>query len=223
MDSFPDFNSIDALIYQKFFPFVKAIHKEEFINDLCQWWMRRVDHFLKDTSIPIIVSEFETKFHELNQKYSRYSLHIVNGVDVNTSLNEQTFVKQIELIEIRGKTLEYAKDDFMKATNSRKKWIDDCLISSLEDLDEKLKREWSTAFERIQSTMNDDSSNNKIKAGKEVYYWMENDSISIRYLYHDPDFGDPVIIRGSYHYLSNLLSVGWHPDYLSLLREEQNG
>lgn len=126
------------------------------------------------------------------------------------------FAKQIRIIRRNEIEILYATKDFYISSTQRSRWVRDYLIfdNELEKFDNKLIQEWERqSIDEIDNLPQDPSEKDLVDAGKKLYVWARNANYNIR-----PNYSDLTFTRGSYQILADQLKVGWHPNYLELLK-----
>ena len=107
-----------------------------------------------------------------------------------------------------------AINDYLRASIDRTIWAEngDISMQSLQSYETKLKRSWELQKRMIMLEKKRESAEEQ---GKWIYYKcqdkkIEMDSVDV------PDFFQ----NGCYHTLSDDLEIGWHPQYLEKIGEE---
>lgn len=192
---------------------------------LLGWWYRKMVECLSSekplfisfnelrTEIVVITSEL--KDDNLPNDVTDKEIEIIKK-----SNDVKILIKQLEFISSKQTRVNTALKDYYKSCAQRSKWIRENLITSeeLDQYDERLFNEWDFQFSEstnIIDKTSDDSD--KIKAGNKIYLELMKQDNPIR-----KNFTDKTITRGSFHELANEKTIGWHPDYLELLKNEGN-
>lgn len=124
-------------------------------------------------------------------------------------------MQQIKLFTENKSILNIARENYYRTYAQVLKWQSDGLLkpNEMTKYRNKLAREWAN-INSLSEFENDIScEKGKLKHAKNIYKNCQLDSvIPIR-----PQFDEPYVCRGTYHYLADNLQIGWHPEYLSLL------
>lgn len=201
-------------------------YAEAFLDRLEAWWMRRAILNLTDASRGIKAAELLGFVHDLRNQFGRDSLPIdyilaepPDGVAVDE--DTRTFVHQLRLISISSKRIETAIREYYRAFEQRSRWIREDLLhlGELERYELILIDEWERRRDVLEDELAPETDEDKLKLGQQLFKWVELDAdIPIR---NQCQHG--FVMRGSYHMLAdgpaNAPRVGWHPDFISRLRE----
>jgi hypothetical protein len=128
-----------------------------------------------------------------------------------------TYIKQLELIDMEESDIFEAASDFLRTRSEKTAWAEKGLINkeSLTDYRDGLKRLWKAQKLVLSGAVNDD-----IERGKCLYGRCLNDAINHRLLGRDvPSFFG----SGSLQELANKPIIGWHPQYIELLKGDDKG
>ncbi|EJM7233869.1 TPA: ABC-three component system protein [Vibrio cholerae] len=135
-----------------------------------------------------------------------------DAMDVDNDM--RLFVMQMHLFKAPKKLIELAITNYYRAFEQRNKWAGDGLLNpgEISRFDRKLFEKWSEqqAFMEIQESLNTEEAKRAYSA-KLYQYCQQQGVVPIR-----PDFVEEYLSKGSYHVLSDNLSIGWHPDYKQL-------
>ena len=142
----------------------------------------------------------------------------------DTALEEskdKTFVKQLSLVDATKREKKTAISDYKRAYGQRSKWLRDGRVAQQEydSFDANLQEEWQSRFDMMLDDTEDQTEDERKKAGHAFY--REN--------YVAPQYQLPLfrnnaslyITKGSYQMLSNVKTIGWHPDYKELLGDDE--
>lgn len=171
---------------------------------------------------PIVISNVEYQkqlralYREYNQKHSLMT-HSVEPSDqeIQRELQKQRrYIEQLEIIDCDYTEKVEAINDYLRASIDRTIWAEngDISMQSLQSYETKLKRSWELQKRMIMLEKKRESAEEQ---GKWIYYKcqdkkIEMDSVDV------PDFFQ----NGCYHTLSDDLEIGWHPQYLEKIGEE---
>ena len=142
----------------------------------------------------------------------------------NDEINRRsTYIRQLELIDLDYTELVEAACDFIRTRTEKVEWAARGLVTleDINDYNESLVRTWKTNKQLVKLK----PLNSEVEKGKTIYYKCLSDAQgkSMQGCVVPPFFG-----AGSLQSLANepgdSPQIGWHPDYIQLLKkEEDNG
>lgn len=187
------------------------------------WWFTRVIKVLAGTRTSIPVTEIENKIDELREDFKRDALPVdyadkTPPAAVVAVLDKRPFVKQLRLISIGDRRVEFAIRDYYRAFEQRSKWAREELLvdGELETYERQLVEAWEPRFEGMVEDLKPGCPPpTRVDAGQRLYRWAET----------APDFPlrtvkERFLSHGSFHILANKSKIGWHPDYRKHIRSE---
>jgi hypothetical protein len=126
---------------------------------------------------------------------------------------------QLQLVNCTKSEIRSAQREEWKARSQRHKWMTDRadMAGRVHRYDEYLVQEWRDRHEPMAEQHQATPESEKRAAGLEVFRW----SFSQAHQEVDPfakNWSASYYVRGSYQVLAVEQSVGWHPDYVSLLK-----
>jgi len=230
LDESPDFDNLKEKIKNSFNN-VRDYHKDKFYDELMGWWHGKVvQHLQNKSQTPLQKCVLDDRLcvirdgfvpDKLLEHYGKESPPIPPEV----ASGEMLFIRQLDVIGLR-RSLEDAKQDFVKASLQRSKWINERpeIAEDLIQHDKKLIAEWSSQRNII---LDDFDNNNDINIDEATEQKQkELGRLIYKKIY---DFVEPIrfvleqyITRGSYHILANKLKVGWHPQFAELFNQEEH-
>jgi hypothetical protein len=192
-------------------------HVQLFVERLEGWWFNVVVRALTGvgpTSIP--VTAIENKMDELRDGFRRDALPVdyadqMPSDAIVADLDKRPFVRQLRLISVGPKRVEYAIRDYYRAYEQRSRWArEDLLVNGeIESYERQLIEAWEPRFEAAREELAEGCPDeHKIQAGRKIFDWAEKEAdfplrtVRQRFLTH-----------GSFHILANRHVVGWHPDH----------
>ena len=190
------------------------------------WWYSKcieclvsdVPVYINQNQIRAVIASFRDEYTEDNLPVDVPLLDYVNIDDLPEK--DRVFVEQLRLICLGNQRVSFAIRDYYRAFKQRANWIRDELlyINELTKYEERLIDEWQRMFFTMKEELEDygDELDEKTKQryGKEFFGRIQEKDIRIR-----ERCGEPFIMRGSYHSLANRMSVGWHVDFETRLRQ----
>lgn len=178
------------------------------------WWFGAVVEQLMRVRPMINGADLESELGDLREQFRLDSLPIdfadvaLPSADTYVRAN---FVKQLNHIRIAPNRISLAMLDFYRASRQRGRWIDDLMIheKELKNFERRLTETWLEIFEAEKQECD---GTDMPKTGRKIYARSIAQQILLR-----PGITEPFILRGSYHILSESLTIGWHPDYATLM------
>lgn len=217
----PNISDIEQTLRIEAGIWTRTQHVNHFSQQLEGWWYRRVEKQLETTNTPPITSrEIDLKIQDLRDQYTSDNLpldeDIISGTIEEDSYENRIFVQQARLAGIGSKRIIRAIQDYYRAYTQRSVWIREDLLN-IDELDKYeliLREEWELEFDRLADDMGDEAAEDaRQQAAKDIYAWVEKTIFPIR-----KNVINPSISRGSFHILSDTLTIGWHPDFMSRLQ-----
>jgi hypothetical protein len=190
---------------------------ESLLNRLEGWFIQRCIETMRiEAALPISGSEIDEKFGELRVQFRPYNLPIDDDIAEMTATREEygdrTFVRQLDLLDLGNRRIEFAVRDYLRASTQRSRWSRENLLlpGEIGAYERRLREEWGTHFAVMQDELGEEAAEEtKIAAAKRIYRWVETEfRRNIR-----PECHDPFICKGSFHILADDQRVGWHPDF----------
>jgi len=200
---------------------VRREHLDPFVDRLEGWWFGRALRQLVDAaSPPILSTELESEWHDLQEQFKRDALPVDQDIleqDVDAAAYENAvFVHQVRLAGISPKRILTAIRDYYRAFAQRSRWMREelLLVGELDSYERLLREEWELQFNRLADEIGDEAADDAMReAAQKVYAWVEDSCYPIR-----PQVQHPCMSRGSFHILADSLRVGWHPQFVDRLR-----
>ncbi|KAA0977173.1 hypothetical protein FQ154_09765 [Paeniglutamicibacter gangotriensis] len=132
--------------------------------------------------------------------------------------DDRVFVEQLKVIMLHHERIRQAVYDHNRAFLQRSKWQREHLIAigELEAYDRRLREEWNRVFLPLEepSSVEEPSDSAKCISARQLYARIQERSLpEIR-----PNVNSGYIPLGSMHILADRLRIGWHPDWVELLK-----
>ena len=195
------------------------------LTDMLGWVTQTVESFTKDNK-PAYISAAEYR-KALNTQIRAYNTNaVLRAVSQVPSKDEQsgeierldTYIRQLQLVEMDDATLYEAASDFLRAKIDKIEWAQRGIVhaQSFEDYHDALYRIWTNQKQLMGLQYRTDA----IACGKAVYFKCRDDSArqKLQGVEVAPFFGS-----GSLQDLANdpadSPKIGWHPQYITLLKE----
>jgi hypothetical protein len=170
----------------------------------------------------ITVSDFNKKFTEIVAAYKEKSflektvelLPPINSTEIDKNKSKK-YVEQLELIACNEEETLEAIYDYIRAMGEKSRFAKDGELSAdaFNEFYNDLKNNWTIQsrpkFKFVQK-------DNHVQIGYELYYkTLEYKGTLNRYV---PE--QQYTYKGAYHHLANELEIGWHPDWETKLKNE---
>jgi hypothetical protein len=194
-------------------------------NRLVEWWDRQIIYSLcgqRDRAVTRI---------ELQQQISIFVADIEQGklaADfeiVNPPGDYQPdsmLTRQINLVEGKRLDLSKAIREEWRAREHRSKWLTDnpAMKVTIHEYDCVLKEHWSDRHDQMAEECAELEDIIKRESGLKLLRWTHDEAPNVvRPIFNDWDAA--YYVRGSYQILAINLTVGWHPDYTTLLGDDE--
>lgn len=184
--------------------------------------MERIDKAVRNGSVPLILAnEFRTKFRAFVNKYDATNvLHSLaeqpgDAVVQDTLSRAPPFVRQLNLINADIETTTRAASDYLRSSADRTSWAADGLIfeDSVDEYHETLKQRHGHVRGEVDLTH---GTLEPPKRGLLVYHkCCQATPIPLQGRVLPVHF-----MTGSLNDLANSEVIGWHPDYVKLMKQE---
>lgn len=155
----------------------------------------------------------------LNDTFNEESIKIADIAISNEKEINNQYIKQLQLINLKDSKIIEAIEDYLKGSKTRTVMATKGYIweEAFNNAHKELIKRWESIY-------------NQTKRLQGPYKWTDEevgqDVLDKTLEYKVQINGYPTrtysLTRGSYHLLANDLSVGWHPDYETLLKTNSN-
>jgi hypothetical protein len=195
-----------------------------FIQRLEGWWWARVCRALiRPEDAIIAITELESKIDELREGFQRAALP-VDMADVEppaeeaTSYDRRLFVRQLQLVGVGGRRLDFAKRDYYRAYEQRSRWTREQLLfdGEITAYELRLGEEFDVRYEAMRDRLSACLEEARLREeGMRLVEWVEQDArFPLRSIV------ERFLTVGSYHILADRLRIGWHRDYSERLNAD---
>jgi hypothetical protein len=211
-------DDLKELIKKKFVP-------DEVVDEVllhCLGWVKEKYDTLIEQGQPAILSEEEfrrnsTAFLRLiDRRTVLYSLaKRPEQNEIDSALKEfKIYIQQLDLVDCDDDEKIRAVIDFMKAESDRTTWSVNGTVDeeSFDDYEEGLVSTWEYTQKKVSIELGNRSD---IDRGKATYYHCSLYRAKLEGIDLPEHF-----TRGSFHALADVERLGWHPNYLSLLKRK---
>jgi len=196
-------------------------YMEAFTSRLEGKWFKLVIETLESSCGVINLGELVELIDDLREEFlpgnlpADYSDLCIDSLGV--SIENKIFLQQIQLIGGGDRLIQNAFENYYRSYEQRCRWSKDGLLKpgELKKYMQRLKDEWDLQCGILELKYTNNNDENKRLFGVDVYeYCQKEGALPIR-----TNFTENYVARGTYHALSNSLEIGWHPDYLTLVKE----
>jgi len=200
---------------------VRREHLDGFVARLEGWWFgRALRQLVDEASSPILSTELESEWHDLQEQFKRDALPVDRDIleqEVDAATYDNAvFVHQVRLAGIGTARILAAIRDYYRAFAQRSRWMREelLLVGELENYERLLREEWELQFNRLADEVGAAAAEDVMRlTAQKVYAWVEDSCYPIR-----PQVQHPSMTRGSFHILADSLKVGWHPEFMHRLQ-----
>ena len=126
---------------------------------------------------------------------------------------------QLELVNCGKAEIQSAQQEEWKARSQRHKWMTERadMAVRIDQYDRYLVQEWRYRHQLMAEQNQSGPEEKKRDAGLEVFRWSFNQA-NQQVDHFAQNWSASYYVRGSYQVLAVEMSVGWHPDYETLLK-----
>lgn len=200
-------------------------HRKAISQRLMEWWdLQIVYSFCAKRDRFITRLEVLQRISEMASELARDEL-LADFRDVSPpdGHNPPSMIaKQLQLVNCTQSEIRAAQREEWKARSQRHKWMTERadMAVRIDIYDKHLVQEWRDRHEPMVEQHQSASEVKKQTAGLEIFRWSYNQAHKVV----DPfanNWNASYYVRGSYQVLAVEMSVGWHPDYKTLLKGSQ--
>jgi hypothetical protein len=204
--------------------FLPVIQRMPVARRMVEWWDREVIYSLCGQRDRIISRA------ELQQKI----MSIVGDLEEGKLVAEfegaalpddyqpnSMLIRQIELVRGGVSDITKAIREEWRAREQRSRWMstNSAMASIINDYDRLLTEHWHDRHSQIVEDCVGSNDDKRCEVGLELLRWTHNDAPSlVRPIAND--WSAHYYVRGSYQVLAINCTVGWHPNYAELLKDE---
>lgn len=202
-----------------------ATRRGSLVERLRGWWhgraMSHLDKVARGEEDWIEMQEIETQLHLIAQSLRDDNLPLdyenePEPTSEQVRNDDRVFVEQLKLILIHHERIRQAVYDHNRAFLQRSRWLREELlaIDDLNKYDRNLIEEWRRVFSPLEEPQEDTTDDEKRRSARESYGRLQERTLpAIR-----PEVRSGYVSFGSLHILADRLEIGWHPDWVELLK-----
>ena len=197
------------------------------VDRLRGWWhgraMAHLTKVARGEADWIDIREIEDQLHLIAQSLRDDNLPLdydnePEPTSEEVASDDRVFVEQLQVILLHHERIRQAVYDHNRAFLQRSRWQREQLlaIGELDSYDRRLMEEWKRVFLPLEEPDGDDaiSDDDKRKFARKTYARLQERTLpEIR-----AEVRSAYIPLGSLHILADRLQIGWHPEWLDLLK-----
>lgn len=197
------------------------------VDRLRGWWhgrtMTHLTNVARGETDWIDIQEIEDQLHMIAQSLRDDNLPLDYGNEPEPTHDavvedDRVFVEQLQIILLHHERIRHAVYDHNRAFLQRSRWQREQLlaIGELDAYDRRLMEEWKRVFLPLEESDGDDafSADDKLTLARTSYARLQERTL--------PEIRSEVrsgyVPLGSLHLLADRLQIGWHPEWLELLK-----
>lgn len=220
-------DTYDEELFEKFKrQIIPPEYAEELFDSMLGWVSEQIHQQTKQNK-PAYINSKDYRTALMLQISYRDQTKILTAVSVQPEaskttvevMRHDTYIKQLELINEDKMRIFNAASDYLRTVSEKTAWAKKGLINKggLDDYYDKLKRFWDEQKRQLKIVAKNED---EIEKGQYLYSKCSEDASKHRFLGRDvPSFFG----SGTLQALANELSIGWHPRYIELLKEDDEG
>lgn len=192
---------------------------------LVEWWDRQIVYSLCGKRARVVFrAELQQQISAIVGDIEQSKL-VADFETVNPPEDYQPngmLTRQIKLVE--GARSDHAKAirEEWKAREQRSKWLtsNPAMAATIHEYDRVLEEYWSDRHCRIIEECAEVKDKDKRESGLKLLRWSHDDAPNaVRPIANG--WNAAYYVRGTYQVLAINLKVGWHPDYATLLKDDE--
>ncbi|WP_048439161.1 ABC-three component system protein [Caenimonas sp. SL110] len=196
--------------------------REAISQRLMEWWdLQIVYSFCAKRDRFITKLEVQQRMIEMAGELSRDELLADFQFDAPPDDHSppSMIATQLELVSCTKSEIRSAQREEWKARSQRHKWMTERadMAGRIHRYDQYLVQEWGDRHEPVAEQHQSAAEDTKRAAGLQIFRW----SFSQAHQEIDPfakNWSASYYVRGTYQVLAVEKTVGWHPDYIALLK-----
>ena len=198
-------------------------HVSSLVDYLEGWWFNQVVRSLihpNTPSMPILT--VRSKIDELATAFRQQELLLTPDLQVDPDAKDlaseqRTFVRQMHCVGLGPGPIDRAKRDFYRASTQRSEWarVNALLDGEAAKYDRTLVDRWERERDAAHAGADMSTEEAKRKVGVAVFHWAD------RFQWPFRNRHEAWLTTGSLHMLADRLTIGWHPDFIDLLKEKE--
>lgn len=194
-------------------------------QQLVQWWDRQIVQSLcglRDRAVSRLELQHQIMTIVADIEQGKLSADFETVANPRDYQPDGMLARQIELVDGKSSDIDCAIREEWRAREQRAKWVSDnpAMKSRIGEYDDILKEAWSDEHRQMAEDCCDLGEAAKRSSGLKVLRWShEGAHKSVQPI--AAGWAAPYYVRGTYQVLAINRAVGWHPDYLDLLKDSE--
>lgn len=219
----PPIDQVEVLAAQHL-TLIEPEHRSDVVKRLLGWWDTEIVHALCGKRDPILAraelqSQITSIISDLESKTLQADFELLLPPDEYQP--DGMIARQIKLVAGGNSDLSRAIREEWRAREQRAKWMNDnsAMGTVVNQYDQVLEEAWSDVHEQMIEDCSEASDAVKRQRGLELLRWTHDEApAKVRPIAEK--WSAPYYVRGSYQVLAIDLRVGWHPEYVDLLKDD---
>jgi hypothetical protein len=224
LDGQPGVADLDAQLKQHLWLSLPSdeTHANTYLDLVWRWWSSVSLDLLLGVRASVDVQEVRQQLAGIRDMFQADNLPTLvelDDVDESATVDlhvDRPFVHQMRWVRVKVDNLRTAIVDYHRAVTQTTNWLDRDLIgiAELERFERNLTDEWRRAYGDMMEDLPDDASDDvKAEMGRALLRKLrDSTAVTVRSRYTDAFFA-----RGKRHELADGGSIGWHPEFQTLL------
>lgn len=192
---------------------------------LVEWWDRQIVYSLSGNRDRVITrAELQSQIMAIVADLEQDKLvpDFLTVVPPDNYQPDGMLARQIAPVKGKSFDLKRAIRQEWQAREQRGRWATDnpAMKTKISDYDQVLREEWSYLHEEMVEACVEFEAERKCASGLELLRWTHNEAPN-KLPPIAQGWSAPYYVRGSYQVLAINLKVGWHPEYETMLGEDE--
>lgn len=192
-------------------------------QQLVQWWDRQIVQSLcglRGRTISRLELQHQIMMILADIEQGKLSVDFETVANPREYQPDGMLARQIELVDGKASDIDRAIREEWRAREQRAKWVSDnpAMKSRVSEYDAILNEAWLDEHRQMAEDCCGLDEATKRLSGLKVLRWSHEEAHrSVQPI--AAGWAAPYYVRGTYQVLAINLAVGWHPDYLDLLKD----
>ncbi len=219
----PPIDQVEALAAQHL-TLIAPEYRAEVVTRLLGWWGTEVIHALCGKRDPILTrAELQAQITSIiaDLESSTLQADFELLMPPGDYQPDGMIARQINLVAGGNSDLSKAIREEWRAREQRAKWLNDnsAMGTVVSQYDQLLEETWSDRHGQMVEDCVEEADTVKRERGLDMLRWTHDEApAKVRPIAEK--WSAPYYVRGSYQVLAIDLRVGWHPEYVDLLKDD---
>lgn len=218
----PPIDQVEVLAAQHL-TLIAPEHRADVVKRLLGWWDMEVVHALCGKRDPIVTraelqAQITSVIADLESSTLQADFELL--MPPGDYQPDGMVARQIKLVAGGNSDLSKAVREEWRARGQRANWLNEnsAMGTVVSQYDQMLEEAWSDRHGQMVEDCSEVEDTVKRERGLEMLRWTHNEApAKVRPIAEK--WSAPYYVRGSYQVLAIDLRVGWHPEYLDLLKD----